>query len=561
MNQFGKTQKKTFTTTVLLLVAGCIAFLGFKGAETDYFFKIQKSIDIFGRVYKEVVMNYVDELDPEKFMESGVDGLLRSLDPYTQFVSEKEGDEVELISSGKYGGIGVTIGLRDGYVTIITLMQGYSAQRQGLLPGDRILEVDGKSVVNMKPEDVRTLTRGKPGTEVQLKIKREDEPQPLTFVLTREEIQLKNVTYADYIEDGIAYIKLDRFSRTAGDEMRLAIKDLKLKGNVNGLILDLRENPGGLLDAAVDVVEKFVPKGSSVVSTRGRSADSEKKYTATEEPLLPDIPLVVIVNRNSASASEIVAGAIQDLDRGIIIGTRTLGKGLVQTVVPLAYNTRLKITTAKYYTPSGRCIQEIDYIHKDKDGIFTTKPDSLRQGFKTLKGRSVFESGGIYPDTVVEEQEQSTIHTELLRKSMYFKFANRFVVHHPEIPSHLSDDQILLKEFQSFLDEQQFTYQDDTQKKVNELRELSEKLKSSPAVSETINRLNELLTEEKKGALEKNKLEIIKALRMEIMSRYKGEEGRIAASLPYDIHVAAASGLLNNPTEYQRLLNVKELHR
>lgn len=536
-------------------------FIGFKWADTDYFFKIQKSIDIFGRVYKEVTMNYVDEIDPEKFMESGVDGLLSVLDPYTQFISEQESDEVDLITTGKYGGIGVSIGVRDGYITILSLIEGYSAQRQGILPGDRILEIDGKSVVGYKPDDVRSLTRGEPGTEVHLKIEREGEREPLTFVLVREEIQLKNVSYADYIQDDVAYVRLDRFSRSAGDELRLAIKELRLKGALRGMILDLRDNPGGLLDAAVDVVEKFVPKGSLVVSTKGRKIETEKKYTASEEPMLPNTPLIVLVNKNSASASEIVAGAIQDLDRGIILGTRSFGKGLVQTVVPLAYNTQLKITTAKYYTPSGRCIQQIDYMHKDKDGIFAVKPDSLKQEFKTLKGRSVFESGGIYPDTVVEEQEQSTIHKELLRKLMYFKFATRYAVQHQELPASFSDDKILLKEFQSFLDEQKFSYQDDGEKKVAELKELAKKMRYGTSTTEEIERLTMLLEDEKKNALEREKKEVLRALRMEIMSRYKGEKGRIAAALTDDVQVTTALRLIQNTTEYERLLSVKELHR
>ena len=312
--------KKTLTTVIVLLFVALSAFLvGFKLSDQDYFFKINKSIDIFGRAYREITMNYVDEVDPEKFMEAGIDGLLGTLDPYTNFISEKEADEVELITFGKYGGIGVTIGVRDGYITILQLMEGYSAQRQGIQPGDRIMEIDGIPVTGSKPENIRSMTRGEPGTELHLKIERDGESKPLEFIVVREEIQLKNIAYADFVQDGIAYIRLDRFSRGAGDELGLAIKDLKLKGSIKGLILDLRNNPGGLLDVAVNVVEKFAAKGSLVVSTRGRAPDSEKKFYVSTDPMLPDVPLVVLVNRQSASASEIVAGAIQDLDRGIIL--------------------------------------------------------------------------------------------------------------------------------------------------------------------------------------------------------------------------------------------------
>ena len=535
-------------------VVSFAAFLiGFKTADSDYFFKIGKSIDVFGRVYREVTLNYVDDIDPEKFMESGIDGLLSTLDPYTNYISENEADEVELITTGKYGGIGVTIGTRDGYITILTVMDGYSAQRQGLQPGDRLLEIDGKGILGRRPEDVRSMTRGEPGSAVRLKVERDGEPKPLEFVLVREEIQLKNLSFADYIGEGIAYVHLERFTRGTGDELRLAIKDLRLKGTIKGFILDLRDNPGGLLDVAVDVVEKFVANGSLVVSTRGRKPESEKKYYATEEPMLPDVPLVVIVNHNSASASEIVAGAIQDLDRGIILGTRSFGKGLVQTIAPLAYNAQLKITTAKYYTPSGRCIQEIDYQHKGKDGLFAVTPDSLRHQFKTLKGRPEYERGGITPDSTVLERDQSIIHRELLRKSMYFTFATRYTAAHKESTMIIHDKE-LLSSFQKFLDEQKFSYQDQGETKLNELREIADRSRYSASVVEEINRLRADLANEKAGAVTKNGPELLRALKMEIMSRYRGERGRIEASLDGDVQLQAATGLLLDQQTYMRRL-------
>lgn len=544
-------------TLIFGLSLGALAcFVGFTLADSDYFFKVNKSIDIFGRVYKEVTLNYVDEVDPEKFMESGIDGLLSTLDPYTNFIDEREGDDVELITTGKYGGIGVTIGQRDGFITILTLMDGYSAQRQGMQPGDRLLEIDGKSMVGMKPDGVRSLTRGEPGAEIRLKIEREGEPKPLVFTLVREEIQLKNISYAEYISEGMAYIRIDRFSRSAGDELRLAIKNLRLQGTIKTVILDLRDNPGGLLDVAVSVVEKFVPKGSIVVSTRGRKPESEKKYFATEEPMLPDVALVVLVNRNSASASEIVAGAIQDLDRGIILGTRSFGKGLVQTITALPYNTQLKITTAKYYTPSGRCIQEIDYMHKGKDGVFAITPDSLRQQFKTLKGRPEYERGGITPDTIVSEPESSALHKELLRKAMYFKFGTRYSSIYKDTTAKRDDDE-LVKAFQAFLDEQKFSYQDDGEAKLKEFSDVAEKSKYSSVVTDIIDRLRTQITSEKTKGLDRNKVEVLRALRMEVVSRYKGEHGRIEASVVGDAQIAVAQGLLANPKEYARRLRLK----
>ncbi|MDL1893640.1 S41 family peptidase, partial [Sphingobacteriales bacterium CHB3] len=362
------------------IIGAVVLSVGFgPPVDTDFFFKINKGIDIFGRVYKEISLNYVDEVDPEKFMQAGIKGMLGTLDPYTVFIDKEDGDEVEMLTNGRYGGIGVTIGARDGSVQVISVMDGHAAQRAGIIPGDKIIEIDGTKVADKNSNEVRSYMRGEPGTEVKILIQREGENKPILFVVVREDIRVKNVTYAEFIGNGIAYVRLERFSRKAGDELRQSLKELKLKGEIKGLVLDLRGNPGGLLDAAVDVVSKFVTKGNLIVSTKGRRPESEKQYNSVEEPLLPDVPLIVLVNRSSASASEIVAGAIQDLDRGIVVGTRSFGKGLVQTIVPLNYGAQLKVTTARYYIPSGRSIQEIDYMHKDRNGVFATVPDSLKR--------------------------------------------------------------------------------------------------------------------------------------------------------------------------------------
>ncbi|MDH4070475.1 MAG: S41 family peptidase, partial [Ignavibacteria bacterium] len=388
------------------IVSAGVLMLGWMPAgagspDGNHFLEVNKSIDIFGRVYKEISSNYVDEIQPSRFMDVGIEAMLGSLDPYTVYIDRENGDEVELLTSGKYGGIGVTIGYRDGTVQVMSVMDGYSAQRQGLIPGDRILEVDDTPVKGKKPDVVRNLTRGAPGTEVRLLIDREGEVSPLAFVLIREEIRLRNVTYATRFSDDIGYVRLERFSRNAGEEVRQAIKDLRDEGELRGLVLDLRGNPGGLLEAAVEVVSKFVPRGSEIVSTRGRRPESAKTYQSSEEPLASDIPLVVLTDRESASASEIVSGAIQDLDRGLIVGDRTFGKGLVQTIIPLNYGAQLKVTTARYYIPSGRSIQEIDYENRTADGVFAPYADSARHEFRTVGGRVVYEHGGIAPDSVV----------------------------------------------------------------------------------------------------------------------------------------------------------------
>ncbi|MFI5251764.1 MAG: S41 family peptidase [Bacteroidota bacterium] len=554
----GKISKHRTLFLILTIVTVSILTVSFKPAQDDYFFKVNKSLDILGHVYKEISINYVDAVDPSKFMESGIDGLLATLDPYTNFISETEGDEVDLITNGAYGGIGVTIGVRDGYITVMSVMEGYSAQQQGILPGDRILAIDGKPVIGTKPDAIRPMTRGEVGTEVHLKIERDGEAAPLEFTVIREQVQVKNVSYADFIEQGTAYIKLEHFSRNAGEEVRMAIQDLKLKGPINGIILDLRDNPGGLLDAAVDVVEKFVPRGSLIVSTKGRQPESEKKYFSTEDPILPNTPMVVLTNHGSASASEIVAGAIQDLDRGVIMGTRSFGKGLVQTITPLPYNTQLKITTAKYYTPSGRCIQEIDYSRRDTNGSFAITADSARHEFKTISGRHVYEHGGITPDSIIELPQASTLNRELLRKLIYFKFATKYAGLHKNDLNAFETDSTLLGQFKNFIEQDGFTYQDDGEKKVLELQQIAGMEKYGSSVRSEIEHLQRELVNEKVNAFQKHLSEIKHELMAELATRSSGEKGRIAMSAKDDIQINGAESVLSSSINYDRLLTLRE---
>ena len=534
--------------------AGLIGTGAVPWPDNDRLFTVYQNIQVFGRVYKEIATNYVDAVDPEKFMQAGIAGMLGTLDPYTSYIAREDGDEVDLLTTGKYGGIGVTIGVRDGQVQIISVMDGYSAQRAGIQAGDVILKVDSVDVGEKKAEEVRNLARGEAGSEVRLTVRREGESAPLDFVLIREEIQVKNVTYAGYVEPGIGYIRLERFSRKAGEEVRQAIRDLRGNGELKGLILDLRGNPGGLLDAAVDVVSKFVPRGSVVVTTKGRRSETDKSYSSAEEPLAPTLPLVVLTDEGSASASEIVAGSLQDMDRAVLVGTRTFGKGLVQTIVPLEYGAQLKITTARYYTPSGRSIQEIDYMHRDRSGVFLVTPDSLRHEFRTKGGRKVRDAGGVMPDSVVLDEDPGPYVRELYRRALFFKFSNRYIAERRGAPM-AGADRDAMESFRKFLEAEKFDYREDADTKVAELQKLGEQSHYSEDVRENMERLVASLERERKRGFDRYRDHIQEALAVELMGRAKGEQGRIEASFGHDEQLKVAKEVLKNPRLYTRKLS------
>ena len=545
-------KKKTIIISISLFALLAVGFTAYE----NVYLKIGQNIDIFGRVYKEIVGNYVDEIDPEKFMRSGIEGMLGTLDPYTVYLSGKDEEDIDLLTHGQYGGVGISIGVRDGVLTVLSPTEGYSAFKQGIKAGDKILEVDDAKITGINPDSVRLRVRGEPGTTVKMKIEREGEKNPIEFTLVREEIQVNNVAYTGFVKEGIGYIHLDRFSRRAGEEVRQSIKELKAKSDLKGIVLDLRDNPGGLLEAAVEIVSKFAPKGSTIVTTRGRKGAEERTFTVNEEPVAADIPIAVLVNKNSASASEIVAGAIQDLDRGIIVGTRSFGKGLVQTIIPLNYNSSMKITTARYYTPSGRSIQEVDYLHKNKDGVFATTPDSLKREFKTMKGRSVKELGGIVPDSVVAEPEHSPYYFELLRKAKFFKFATTYVSKHPSGEFAMSSG--VMKEFEQYLNDQKFEYVEPAEKKLSELKEQMVKEKYSSASLSSIDALVKQIHNEKLNTFTRWYDELKNELTDELNSRYNGEKGRIRSSLAYDVQVQTAAALLLNKKMYEGMLKPKK---
>jgi carboxyl-terminal processing protease len=533
-----------------------VGFLKFHQQNEDIFLKINKSVEVFGKIYKEVILNYVDEVDPEKFIRAGIKGMLSELDPYTVFIDEKHSEEVDALTTGKYGGIGISISKFDTSIVVIKVSRGYPADKAGIRVGDVIVQIDSIYVKDKSLDEVRSLMVGKPGTQLKVKVIREGVSNPLVFELTRAEVEVKNITFYDFIDDGIAYIKLERFSRNAGEELRKAIKNLQSKGEIKGLILDLRDNPGGLLDAAVDVVEKFVPEGSLIVSTKGRKPDAVRNYFSTEKPILLDVPLVVVVNGSSASASEIVAGAIQDLDRGVVLGTKTFGKGLVQTITYLSYNTFLKMTTAKYYTPSGRCIQEIDYFHKP-DGVFIQKPDSEQKVFKTKNGRIVYAEGGIFPDTVVDEKKRSDFVEALSQRRLFFKFANKFRAENESIPDDFVINDSLFSRFEDFVKKSNFSYKDSFEINLEKAVEYAKRQKlNNGYIAEVEAMLNKVRTQ-RIDYFKLYREQIADELAREIISRYKYEDELIAWGLKNDNQVKTAVAILKNKKSYNLLLGLK----
>lgn len=553
-----KLKQNYYFTRILPFLLLFLFFAGTKPeiGDDDIYTKINKNMDIFGKLYKEIALNYVDEVDPDKFMKAGIEGMLGTLDPYTTFLDETRKDEVDLLTSGKYGGVGVTIGIKDSFIVITSLMEGYSAQREGLHVGDKILEIDGNNLVGKRIDEVRGFVRGAIGSQLKIKIRRSD--KDLDFVLTRQEIKLKDVTSRGLIGGNIGYIKLERFNRNAENEMLDAIRELKGKTELKGMILDLRDNPGGLLDAALSILNKFVDRGSLLLTTRGRKQDSEKKYFSTEEPIInKNIPLILIVNENSASASEILAGAIQDLDRGVIVGTKSFGKGLVQIFTQLSFDTQLRITNQKYFTPSGRWIQAKNYFKENKFGVFKPNPYYNQIEFKTLNGRTVFAEGGIKPDSIVNSFETNELLDQLINQDLYYRFVENYIYEHPGLTSIDVNEQII-SDFYSFLNTQSFEYTSVAETKLTDIKALTSNKNYSDKIKNYITSLEDELKTERLRDFDRSKPVIKKQIEREILRKLnKTENEIIIAGLNDDNQVLVAIEIIRNMDLYNRILNNK----
>ena len=522
---------------------------------TDSYFEVAKNLDIFTTVYRELNNYYVDETDPGKLMKTAIDKMLKSLDPYTNYIPESEIEDFKFMTTGQYGGIGAVITKRKDFVFISEPYEGFPAQKAGLMAGDKILKIDGESAKGKNTEEVSKALKGQPNTEVELLIERPYEEKAFTVNFKRQKISVKSVPFYSFIDDGIGYIKLRSFTRDCSQDVKNALLALKKKGELRGLILDLRNNPGGLLNESVSIVNLFVEKGQEVVSTKGKIKSWDKIYKAYKAPVDLKTPIIVLINQSSASASEIVAGAIQDLDRGVVIGQRSFGKGLVQQTKKLSYNAQLKLTVAKYYIPSGRCIQALDYSNRNDDGSVGKVPDSLMTAFKTKNGRTVFDGGGIKPDIEVEQDDLSNLIISLIRERLFFDYATLYKYKNSSIDSvfRISDNDFA--SFKDFLSDKSYDYKTETEKAIEALKTTSEKENYFNLLEPQYLNLFDEFELNKKNDLDRNKQIINEILSEEISSRYYYQEGRIRTSIEYDKEIKEAIKHLKQKDLYNSILS------
>lgn len=536
-------------TLLLLLLVGA----GFVH-RSDPYFQIHKNFTIFSEVYEQLSSNYIHEVDPEKLIRRGIHSILKELDPYTVLIDESGSRQMDIVTTGQYAGVGLEVGARGGELVVIAPIEGYSAERKGIRAGDVILNVNDTDVQGLSTDDLQSLLRGDPGSTVNMTIRRYGIDEPIDFELTRETIEVKNVSYFTTLDSDsrIGYILLRRFAQNAAEEVRQAILDMEEEGPLDGLVLDVRNNPGGLLDEAVKIIDKFVPAGERVVWTEGRLSRANQEYETREQPVFPDKPLAVLQNGGSASASEIVSGALQDLDRAVVIGERSFGKGLVQIVQPLSYNMSLKMTTSKYYVPSGRSIQSTPYVSEEEAAEMNEVPDSLRTEFKTRGGRTVYEGIGIEPDIKAEKRQQSMLEIALLQNSHYFFFANEYTsdkdIRGDEIDSAEAYDAFL-----AYLENQDFEYATRTERKFNEFTvTLDESLRKES--EDRIKAIQELIDLEKQKQKERYSEYIRKELMLELISRFDGAGGRMKKQLESDKAVLKSIEILEDNAAWLSIL-------
>ncbi|HTE29522.1 MAG TPA: S41 family peptidase [Chryseolinea sp.] len=521
----------------------------------EKYFDIAKSLDIFATLFKEVNAYYVDEVDPEKLIRKGIDGMLETLDPYTAYIAEDEIETFRITTTGQYAGIGALIGIINKKVVITHPYRDFPAFRAGIRVGDEIIAVDGKNVQGKTTSEISSLLKGQPRTDVELKMKRYGQRDNTTVKIKREKITLKNLGYAGLTDPEIGYIRLNDFTSGAAREVSDALVSLKEKG-AKKIILDLRDNPGGLLHEAVNIVSLLIPRGQEVVSTKGKVDEWNKSYKTLNTPVDVDMPVVVLVSEGSASASEIVAGSLQDYDRAVLIGKKTFGKGLVQTTRPLSYNAQLKITTAKYYIPSGRCIQALDYAHRHEDGSVDRFSDSLKSSFKTKNGREVFDGGGLDPDINMDDEYLGTVTESLLNAGLVFEYATRFCAENPAPPDlrtfKLSDE--AYDKFLAYLKDQKFSYTTTIERNSKQLVEAAKQERYYGDLEPLLNSLKDKIDASKAADLTRFKGEIKEILEEQIAFHYGLNEGQGLVSVSRDKTIAEARKILSDHEAYRKIL-------
>jgi carboxyl-terminal processing protease len=549
-----KTKKKILLSSALLVTVALLA----ASKPAERYFEIAKNLDIFATLFKEVNALYVDDVNPNKLVRTGIDAMLNSLDPYTNYIPEDEVEDFRTINTGQYGGIGAITREINNRTVVTMIMEGYGAQKGGLRIGDEILKIDDAELAKLTREQSSHLMKGQVGTPVTLTVKRLGTEQPITLQFKREKIKVNNVPYFGMVGTDVAYIQLSDFTPDAAKEVKIAMISLKEQG-AKSVILDLRGNPGGLLIEAVNITNIFLPKGKLVVSTKGKIPENNLNYETLNAPVDTEIPVSVLINRGSASASEIVAGTLQDYDRGVIIGEKSYGKGLVQVSRPLSYNAQLKVTTAKYYTPTGRCIQVLDYTHRREDGSVASVPDSVKKSFKTSAGRVVYDGGGIDPDIKTESPEAHMLTQMLFERGLLFNYATQYVVKHPQAADprtfSLSDDEY--KEFVTWMKDKNYQYKSYLEYELQQFTEEAKKEKYYTELKAQLDQIQARIAESKKNELMMYKDEIKMLLEEDIVSRYHLEKGSIEAGFKYDDDVKKAVEVLHSSAQYKKILNMQ----
>jgi carboxyl-terminal processing protease len=546
-------KKLSILLLILSISIGGISF-------TQDYFEISKNLDIFNTLYRELNVSYVDETKPGALMKTGIDAMLNSLDPYTIYYPENEIEDYRFLMTGEYGGIGATVFDLNGKITIDDPYEGFAAFKAGLRAGDQIVGINGNNVIGKKTADVSSMLKGQAGTPVKLKVIKAGQTTPVEINLVKEEIKTPSVPYFGMLPgETTGYIRLEQFTEGCSNLVKDALVNLKGKG-CKSLIFDLRGNPGGLLNEAVNIVNLFVEKGIEVVSTKGKIAEWDKAYLSVNSPIDTQIPVIVLVDETSASASEIVSGALQDLDRAVIVGQRTYGKGLVQQTRDLAYNAKVKVTVAKYYIPSGRCVQALDYSNKDEDGRVEKVPDSLITAFKTKGGRIVYDGAGVMPDIKGTHERISMVTVALYNKYHIFEYATKYYLAHKEIaPS--KDYQLKEEEYQDFisgLKGKDYAYRSRIEVEFEELKKQAIEEKYYEGLKNEIEALAKKIEEGKKEDLSMHKATIKRLLEKEIIARYYFQTGKIEYGLRTDSDVALALNILKDENKVKTILTTSE---